>query len=110
MGFFHYEHRTGRNRQSLSRALAAPLHAFLRRSGQPSVFSRNEGTDEAKPKTTCDDDTSRLVKPACVRISTFLHARRHHVYRVVNLCVGTVEGRGALEKIATAAVFHDLGI
>src|SRR5438132_8396567 len=76
MGFSHYEHRTGRNRQSLSRALATPSSCFLRRSGQPSVFSRNEGPDEAKPRTACDDDTSRLVKPACVRISTFLHARR----------------------------------
>ena len=55
----------------------SPSSCFLRRSGQPSVFSRNEGPDEAKPKTACDDDTSRLVKPACVRISTFLHARRH---------------------------------
>src|SRR5712691_10665568 len=54
-----------------------PSSCFLRRSGQPSVFSRNEGPDEAKPKTACDDDTSRLVKPACIRISTFLHARRH---------------------------------
>jgi hypothetical protein len=32
------------------------------------------------------------------------------VYRVVNLCVGIVVGRGELEKIATASVFHDLGI
>jgi hypothetical protein len=36
-------------------------------------------------------------------------AYRNHVYRVVNLCVAIV-GRGELEKIATAAVFHDLGI
>src|SRR5215510_384553 len=37
-------------------------------------------------------------------------AYRNHVYRVVNLCVAIVGGRGELEKIATAAVFHDLGI
>jgi hypothetical protein len=37
-------------------------------------------------------------------------AYRNHVYRDVNLCVAIVGGRGALEKIATAAVFHDLGI
>jgi hypothetical protein len=37
-------------------------------------------------------------------------AYRNHVYRVVNLCVAIVGDRGELEKIATAAVFHDLGI
>jgi hypothetical protein len=31
------------------------------------------------------------------------------VYRVVNLCVA-IAGRSELEKIAVAAVFHDLGI
>jgi len=39
-----------------------------------------------------------------------LVAYRNHVYRVVNLCVAIVGGDGELEKIATAAVFHDLGI
>src|SRR5688572_25682762 len=34
---------------------------------------------------------------------------RNHVYRIVNLCVAIV-GRSQLEKIAVAAVFHDLGI
>ena len=34
---------------------------------------------------------------------------RNHVYRVVNLCVAIV-GRSELEKIAVAAVFHDLAI
>ena len=36
-------------------------------------------------------------------------AYRNHVYRIVNLCVAIV-GRSELEKIADAAVFHDLGI
>jgi hypothetical protein len=36
-------------------------------------------------------------------------AYRNHVYRIVNLCVAHV-GRSELEKIAVAAVFHDLGI
>jgi hypothetical protein len=36
-------------------------------------------------------------------------AYRNHVYRIVNLCVAIV-GRRELEKIAVAAVFHDLGI
>jgi len=35
---------------------------------------------------------------------------RNHVYRVVNLCTAIVEDRVDLEKIAVAAVFHDLGI
>ena len=39
-----------------------------------------------------------------------LVAYRHHVYRVVNPCIRMVGGRNALEKITTAAVFHDLGI
>jgi hypothetical protein len=34
---------------------------------------------------------------------------RNHVYRIANLCVA-MAGRTELEKIATAAVFHDLGI
>ena len=34
---------------------------------------------------------------------------RNHVYRIVNLCVA-IGGQGELEKIAVAAVFHDLGI
>jgi hypothetical protein len=37
-------------------------------------------------------------------------AYRNHVYRVLNLCVEIVGGRSELEKIAIAAVFHDLGI
>ena len=36
-------------------------------------------------------------------------AYRNHVYRIVNLCVA-IAGRSELEKIAVAAVFHDLGI
>jgi hypothetical protein len=35
---------------------------------------------------------------------------RHHVYRVLNLCVALAGGDADLEKIATASVFHDLGI
>src|SRR5580765_3561130 len=34
---------------------------------------------------------------------------QNHVYRIVNLCAEFV-GRSELEKIAVAAVFHDLGI
>jgi hypothetical protein len=34
---------------------------------------------------------------------------RNHVYRIVNLCVA-IAGSSELEKVAIAAVFHDLGI
>ncbi len=38
-------------------------------------------------------------------------AYRNHVYRVVNLCLAIVgHSRAELEKIAVAAVFHDVGI
>jgi hypothetical protein len=38
-------------------------------------------------------------------------AYRNHVYRVVNLCLAIVgNSRVEIEKIAVAAVFHDLGI
>ncbi len=40
-----------------------------------------------------------------------LIAYRNHVYRVVNLCLAIAgDSRFELEKIAVAAVFHDLGI
>src|SRR5262245_15466282 len=40
-----------------------------------------------------------------------LVAYRNHVYRVVNLCLAIVgDRRVELEKVAVAAVFHDLGI
>jgi hypothetical protein len=37
-------------------------------------------------------------------------AYRNHAYHVVNLCAAIVKDRVDLEKIAVAAVFHDLGI
>jgi hypothetical protein len=38
-------------------------------------------------------------------------AYRNHVYRISNLCLAVVgDSRVELEKIAVAAVFHDLGI
>lgn len=35
---------------------------------------------------------------------------RHHVYRVVNLCVTLAPPDTPLEKVAVAAAFHDIGI
>lgn len=37
-------------------------------------------------------------------------AYRNHVYRVANLCLAMAGSHGELDRIATAAVFHDLGI
>ena len=37
-------------------------------------------------------------------------AYRNHVYRVMNLCLAIVGDSVEIEKIAVAAVFHDLGI
>jgi hypothetical protein len=64
---------TDRASPKRSQPLFMPPEALL----AASVFSRNECDDEAKPKTACGDDTNRLIKPACVQISTLLHARRH---------------------------------
>ena len=50
-----------------------------------------------------DDHASQLGRD--------LNAYRNHVYRVVNLCLAIVgDRRVEIEKIAVAAVFHDLGI
>jgi hypothetical protein len=58
------------------------------------------------------DDVLRRHAPA---IGRDLTAYRNHVYRVLNICAGMIVGDGAadtdaLEKVAIAAVFHDLGI
>lgn len=45
-----------------------------------------------------------------VELGYDLVAYRNHVYRVVNLCLAIVGDDRELEKIAVAAVFHDLGI
>ena len=54
---------------------------------------------------TIDD----VVNDHATALGDDLVAYRNHVYRIVNLCVAIV-GRSELEKIAVAAVFHDLGI
>jgi hypothetical protein len=50
-----------------------------------------------------------LDRHACA-LGHDLVAYRNHVYRVVNLCVAIAGSHSELEKIAVAAVFHDLGI
>ena len=65
-----------------------------------SAFSRNECDDEAKPKAASGDDTNRLTKPACVQISTFLHARRHRGAQSRYLSA-------YLNAVHLAAHFHD---
>ena len=43
-------------------------------------------------------------------LSNDLVAYRNHVYRVANLCLAIVGNHCEVEKIAAAAVFHDLGM
>ncbi|HEX6503041.1 MAG TPA: HD domain-containing protein [Terriglobales bacterium] len=60
-------------------------------------------TSLATVEEVLDDHASELGRD--------LIAYRNHVYRVVNLCLAIVgESRVELEKLAVAAVFHDLGI
>ena len=54
---------------------------------------------------TIDD----VVNDHATALGDDLVAYRNHVYRIVNLCVA-IAGPSELEKIAVAAVFHDLGI
>jgi len=53
----------------------------------------------------------RVLNGHVSELGNDLVAYRNHVYRVVNLCLGMMGGsRADLEKVAVAAVFHDLGI
>ena len=65
-----------------------------------------------------NDDAALVTRIPIVDAVLYEHATalrddfsgyRNHVYRIVNLCVA-IAGRSELEKIAVAAVFHDLGI
>jgi hypothetical protein len=52
-----------------------------------------------------------VLEAHAVELGGDFTAYRNHAYRVVNLCVALSPGEPAqLEKIATAAAFHDLGI
>jgi len=68
-------------------------------------YADNAGliTSLATVEEVLDDHASELGND--------LIAYRNHVYRVVNLCLAFAgDRRVELEKIAVAAVFHDLGI
>ena len=77
-------HATGpepqwRDRASISRggwSLGSPFDGIRRQAHAPGYSFQDAGSDDVKPKTACGDDTDRVSKPACVQISTFLHARR----------------------------------
>jgi hypothetical protein len=45
-----------------------------------------------------------------VAIGADFTAYRNHAYRVANLCLARGGGENAVEKVAIAAAFHDLGI
>jgi hypothetical protein len=56
---------------------------------------------------TVDD----VLRTHAARLGRDYTAYRHHVYRVVNLCAELSSRESSVvEKIAVAAVFHDLGI
>ena len=58
---------------------------------------------------TCIPTVDDVLNDHATALRDDFVAYRNHVYRIVNLCVATV-GPSELEKIAVAAVFHDLGI
>ena len=51
----------------------------------------------------------RVLNDHAMALGDDFVAYRNHVYRIANLCAA-IAGRRELEKIAVAAVFHDLGI
>ena len=71
----------------------------------------NPHADAASLRTSIPTVSTVLENHASALGHDFV-AYRNHVYRVVNLCLAIAGGgdRVELEKIAVAAVFHDLGI
>lgn len=65
------------------------------------------------PLLTSLTTVEELLDRHAAELGRDLVAYRHHVYRVVNLCLGIAgdgQGEAGIEKVAVAAVFHDLGI
>jgi hypothetical protein len=58
---------------------------------------------------TCIPTVEGVLNDHATALRDDFSGYRNHVYRVVNLCVA-ITRRSELEKIAVAAVFHDLGI
>src|SRR4029077_18895282 len=58
---------------------------------------------------TCIPTVDDVLNDYATALGEDFSGYRNHVYRVVNLCVA-IAGPSELEKIAVAAVFHDLGI
>ena len=57
------------------------------------------------------DPLDRVLEKHAVELGRDLTAYRNHTYRVLNLCVALAPcADAALEKVALAAAFHDLGI
>ena len=71
----------------------------------------NPQADAASLRTSIPTVSTVLENQASALGHDFV-AYRNHVYRVVNLCLAIAGGgdQVELEKIAVAAVFHDLGI
>ena len=57
------------------------------------------------------DPLDRVLETHAVELGADFTAYRNHTYRVVNFCAALAPcADDALEKVALAAAFHDLGI
>ena len=91
---------TARAEAELDRKLPEPLVG----GRAPEINRRDHGA-----LLTCVRTVDDVLNDYATALRADFIGYRNHVYRVVNLCVA-IAGRNELEKIAVAAVFHDLGI
>jgi hypothetical protein len=59
---------------------------------------------------TAIETVEEVLRAHAAALGTDFTAYRNHVYRVANLCLAFAPGGSDLEKVAIAAVYHDLGI
>ena len=86
------------NRRSSSRAVSNRVRPMVQCANYPGLLTNLPTVDRV-----LDDHASVLGHDRS--------AYRNHVYRVVNLCLAVAgDSPVELEKLAVAAVFHDLGI
>ena len=80
-----------------------------RDSGVDVAVAQRTGVDETGALLTSVPIIDDVLNEHATALRDDLPGYRNHVYRIVNLCVAFAR-RSDLEKIAVAAVFHDLGI
>ena len=93
------------------------FHDPLNDIGKEAVMADIRALDRGKRLPALDvllerlDPLDRVLETHAVELGDDFTAYRNHAYRVVNLCVALAPcGDAALEKVALAAAFHDLGI